>query len=74
MRSPPQRTVNACARNVRQIKVALDNGKLAPENIEVIMVALGFSSERAGPDLAGIEKLKKLKKWIKSIIDLLTKN
>ena len=38
------------------------------------MVALGFSRDRAGPDLADIEKKKRLKKWIKSITDLSTKN
>ena len=67
MRSPTQTIVNRCGRDILRIKNALDNNMLSSASIEAIMVALGFSRNRAGADLEESAKTKLLTKWIRSI-------
>ena len=69
MRLPTQYTVNKCARDARRIAESITNNTLTPAKMEAIMVALGFSRDRAGAGLSDSEKTTKLKKWIKSITD-----
>ena len=70
MRLATQRTANKCAREAKRIEEALNRGQLTPSTLETIMVALGFSRERAGgTELSEHDKKRKVKKWTKSIRD-----
>lgn len=69
MRSPTVRTLWLLRADVDRIKTALDDG-LSSTATERILIALGFSCERAAA-FSENDRKKKITKWIKSIKDVM---
>ena len=72
MRAPSQKTANNCAKSAKQIVQEIQTNAITPATMELIMVTLGFSRDRAGAGMSDEDKKKKVTKWLRSVTSAAT--
>ena len=72
MRASSQKTANNCAKTAKQIMQEIQTNAITPATMELIMITLGFSRDRAGAGMPYDNKKKKVTKWLRSVISTAT--